>query len=143
MNRREIKRALKLELNSGNETLSLSDDKDGIIAARFLGSYLSLDPCGRYHHMLSPNGITNRCQRFWENMEESAEELGAWIESGQCDSLDIFLSWYVTDVESHTITIDNIQDTIYVSPDGTIYTEHHTGELIEYTDFTDYLDSVA
>jgi hypothetical protein len=139
MNKREIKRALKAERNSGGETLWLNDDRDGIIASVYLGSYLSLDPCGKYHHFLSPNGITKRCERFWWNMEECADELGAWIESGQGDGLDMFLSWHVTDVEPYDIRVNDTRDTMYLSPDGVIFSDDGFGEMQRYDDLGEYM----
>jgi len=56
----------------------------------YLGSYMSLDPCGRYHHVLSPNKVSSRCERYWEALEKAAERLGGWIESGEGDPTDIY-----------------------------------------------------
>jgi len=58
--------------------------------SEYLGSFMSLDPCGRYHHIFSPNGATSKCERFWNNLEECAGELGGWIEGGEGDPTDIF-----------------------------------------------------
>lgn len=68
------------------ESFDGESDYQGI----YLGSYMSLDPCGRYHHCLSPNGATDRCERFWEALERAADRLGGWIESGEGDPTDIF-----------------------------------------------------
>jgi len=54
----------------------------------YLGSVFALDPCGRYHHMLSPNGYTNRCGRFWESLERQLEKRGLWLASGEGDPCD-------------------------------------------------------
>ena len=54
----------------------------------YIGSFLSLDPCGRYHHVLSPNGVTKNCMQFWESLDKVASQLGGWIESGEGDPLD-------------------------------------------------------
>ena len=43
----------------------------------FLGSYLSLDPCGKYHHFLSPNGVTKKCENYWQRLEKAADKLVA------------------------------------------------------------------
>jgi hypothetical protein len=56
----------------------------------YIGSYMSLDPCGRYHHCLSPNGATSRCEAFWEALEKAADRLGGWIEGGEGDPTDIY-----------------------------------------------------
>ena len=54
----------------------------------FLGTVFALDPCGRYHHMLSPNGLTAKCERFWESLERQLEKRGMWLESGEGDPCD-------------------------------------------------------
>ena len=56
----------------------------------YIGSFMSLDPCGRYHHAISPNGLSQRCERYWEALEKAAGRLGGWIESGEGDPTDIF-----------------------------------------------------
>lgn len=56
----------------------------------YLGTVFSLDPCGKYHHALSPNGATEDCETYWETLEEAANELGGWIESGEGDPCDQF-----------------------------------------------------
>ncbi len=89
MNKREIKQMLKSFIPDMIETESFMDD-DKYLSV-YIGSFMSLDPCGRYHHILSPNGITSRCERFWDNMDECASELNCWIESGEGDPTDIFL----------------------------------------------------
>lgn len=55
-----------------------------------LGSFMSMDPCERYHHILSPNGATKTCENYWERLDEAAESLGGWIESGEGDPTDIY-----------------------------------------------------
>lgn len=89
MTRREIKAELRAILRAER---FYRQDRDGEeYASLYLGSVLSLDPCGRYHHVLSPNGATMRCIRYWENLEETAEELGAWIETGEGDACNVYL----------------------------------------------------
>ena len=56
----------------------------------FLGTVFALDPCGRYHHMLSPNGYTNKCGRYWESLERQLEKRGMWLTSGEGDPCDQF-----------------------------------------------------
>jgi hypothetical protein len=56
----------------------------------YIGSYMTLDPCGRYHHCLSLNGANSRCEAFWEALEKAADRLGGWIESGEGDPTDIY-----------------------------------------------------
>lgn len=89
MTKREIKAALKETIPSMEQGI-LSCGADEPYRYTYIGSSLSLDPCGRYHHIFSPNGVTKRCERYWENLEAAASELGGWIESGEGDSLDTF-----------------------------------------------------
>lgn len=66
-------------------------EMDGeLYKSTYLGSFMALDPCGRYHHILSPNEITEECEDYWDNLNEAAEELGGWIESGEGDATDVF-----------------------------------------------------
>ena len=69
-----------------------SDDGDATRQERrvFLGTVFALDPCGRYHHMLSPNGYTQKCGRFWESLERQLEKRGLWLASGEGDPCDQF-----------------------------------------------------
>jgi len=70
------------------EVESMCDDDNYL--AIYLGSFMYLDPCGRYHHMISPNGLTQRCVSFWESLDKAAERLDGWIECGEGDPTDIF-----------------------------------------------------
>ena len=106
MNYREIKRNLKadaadilaLPTTAPTNGETVYDDGEGnILASFYLGSTLSLDPCGRYHHFLSPNGLTARCERYWENLERAAEELGLSITSGEGDPCDVFVVRWLRD----------------------------------------------
>ncbi|MHA2220327.1 MAG: hypothetical protein ACXACY_30995 [Candidatus Hodarchaeales archaeon] len=56
----------------------------------YIGSWMYLDPCGRYHHVISPNGLTQRCANFWESLDKAAERLNGWVECGEGDPTDIF-----------------------------------------------------
>jgi len=58
----------------------------------FLGTFMYLDPCGRYHHILSPNGISKRCIRFWDNIDKACNKLGMWISAGEGDLCDVFMN---------------------------------------------------
>lgn len=92
MTRREIRAELKRLAKHANwQEVESWDDPNNKYQMHYLGSYMSLDPCGKYHHIISPNGVTNRCIRFWENLESVAQELNYWIESGEGDPTDIFL----------------------------------------------------
>lgn len=93
MRRREIKTALKRILSDPKMTWedALTWDAQEPYQMTFLGSFISLDPCGRYHHVISPNGLTAKCTRFWASLEETAHELNAWIQEGEGDPTDIFL----------------------------------------------------
>ena len=56
----------------------------------YIGSYMSLDPCGCYHCVIVPNDPTDECQDYWEALDRAAESLGGWIESGEDDPTDIY-----------------------------------------------------
>ena len=66
------------------------EDRVIVIASLYIGSVFALDPCGRYHHLLSPNGYTSRCGAFWESLERQLEQRGLWLESGEGDPCDQF-----------------------------------------------------
>lgn len=77
------------------------DGMDGEYLSYFLGSYLSLDPCGRYHHVLSLNGVTKKCENYWQRLEKAADEVGGWISSGEGNALDIFFCMPIEEEEAH------------------------------------------
>ena len=68
----------------------------------YIGSYMSLDPCGRYHHLLSPNGVTKNCKQYWESLDKVAELLGGWIEGGEGDPTDIYFCMFEEAYEKRT-----------------------------------------
>lgn len=89
---KEFKRILK------NEPFEKVQDYDeNEYYSIYLGSFLSLDPCGKYHHLLSLNGIKKSCENFWERFNECAESLNCWISSSEGDELDVLLN---TDFET-------------------------------------------
>jgi len=90
MRQREMKRELKKLIPNMDEIAKDDSMHDQAYRVNYLGSYMALDPCGRYHHMLAPNGVTSKCERFWERLESAADELGGWIETGEGDPTDIF-----------------------------------------------------
>jgi hypothetical protein len=142
MNKREIKSFLRSAKESADgDYLSLSDDGTAISSHVLLGSFLSLDPCGKYHHILSPNGITTRCERFWENLEDCANELNAWTETGEGNALDIFLVWpYAEDLEQLTIHDREmaLYTDVWTDPNGRVFAYDAYGELREYLNIYDY-----
>lgn len=74
--------------------------KDGeSYKATYLGSFIVLDPCGRDHHMISPDEITDKCEIYWCSLDRAAEELGGWIEGGEGDPIDIFFCMPVDEEE--------------------------------------------
>lgn len=94
MNKQDMKKALKgfipqMEHVDPYSSPDMSE-QTGAYKSVYLGSFMALDPCGRYHHLISPNGITNRCMAYWEQLEACASELGGWVESGEGDPTDIF-----------------------------------------------------
>lgn len=104
MNKREMKKALKqcmlsMEVTKDWDTTNYDDEDRAYYMSVYLGSYLDLDPCGRYHHILSPNGIKKSCIAFWDRLESCAGELGCWLQSGEGDALDVFLCRTCTDDE--------------------------------------------
>ena len=72
---------------------------EGNVRGIFLGSFMSLDPCGRYHHFLSPNGLTEECEEFWETLHEAANEADGWIGDSDGDACDVFFYMGVEDDE--------------------------------------------
>jgi len=61
--------------------------------SEYLGSFMALDPCGRYHHVLSPNSVTSRCEQYWAMLEDAASAAGGWIGTGEGDPTDLFFMW--------------------------------------------------
>lgn len=87
MTKREMVKALRSYIPE-MEQVAPEYPNDDPYRSVFIGTFMALDPCGRYHHILSPNGITSRCERYWENLEAAANELGGWIEDGEGDPCD-------------------------------------------------------
>lgn len=85
-----VKRCLEDEGEWEKEIEDILDD-DEKVDSYYLGSYMSLDPCGKYHCILSNNDMTAECNLYWETLEQVAEELDCWITSGENDPTDIFL----------------------------------------------------
>ena len=87
-----IKKALKNILHTGDFYLvecEFEFDEDPYYS-NYLGRYMSLDPCGKYHHILSINGASRSCEMFWDNLDKAAAALNGWIQSGEGDPTDIF-----------------------------------------------------
>lgn len=61
----------------------------GTVDRWFVGTVFALDPCGRFHHPFSPNGSTDRCDRWWGALGEAAARLGGDIAFGD-DPCDVF-----------------------------------------------------
>ena len=78
----------------------VEDCGDGRYKSCYLGSFMSLDPCGRYHHILSPNGSSNRCEAYWKALDKAAYRLGGWIGSGEGDPTDIYFCLLIAKAES-------------------------------------------
>lgn len=89
MNSAEIKKFLENHIKDASE----QTDDGRKFKSVYLGSFMKLDPCGRYHHMHSPNGITKRCEQFWESLEKVAEDLHGAISSGEGDPTDIYFEF--------------------------------------------------
>ena len=92
MTYREIYKELKRIKNDPKNWDTVQSDEGDEYQSNFLGSYMSLDPCGRYHNFLSPNGVQKKCERYWENMDTACDKLGMWLSAGEGDLCDIFLN---------------------------------------------------
>lgn len=75
----------------------------------FLGTDAGLDPCGRFHHPFSPNGVSDRCERFWKALSQAAERLDVVIERGP-DPCDVFIERYVEPEEAGADEPDEDED---------------------------------
>ena len=95
-NKREMTRALKKMIPDMEYNEGVFEDEG--YYHYYIGRYMSLDPCGRYHHILSPNNVTQRCINYWERLEAAAYNAGGWIQSGEGDPTDIF---FCVDVETY------------------------------------------
>jgi hypothetical protein len=87
MNISEMEEELKKLIPKMEITENMDGEK---ILLYYLGSYMSLDPCGKYHHIISPNGATEECEKYWDKLERAASNLGGWINSGEGDPTDIY-----------------------------------------------------
>lgn len=91
MNKKEIKVFLEDSMKDAVEWIDDDGDDDGNkYNSVYIGSFMSLDPCGKYHHMISPNGITKRCEQFWDSIEKVAGDLGGSIVAGEGNATDIY-----------------------------------------------------
>jgi len=82
---------MERELRKLIPKMEVSENEDGEnIKSIYIGSYMSLDPCGKYHNFLSPNGVTEECKKYWENLEKAALNLNGFITSGEGDPTDIY-----------------------------------------------------
>lgn len=88
MNKREMKKALKSMIPNMEVVGGLYGEDS--YKEVYLGSCFDLDPCGRYHHIISPNGVKKSCINYWERLYKAADELNGWIQPGEADSTDIY-----------------------------------------------------
>lgn len=102
MSKEQIKRELECSINFGYTNYDV-DEYGNKYVSYYAGSFMQFDPCGRYHHLFSPNGITSICEDFWEDFEEVVKELGYEMESGVGDPCAIFLCKYSNDEEDYDI----------------------------------------
>lgn len=70
------------------------ENPDTEVRRVYLGSYMYLDPCGRFHHFLSPNGVTRKCEDFWDSLDRQVSRRGLSLEGGEGDPTDIFVCEY-------------------------------------------------
>ena len=85
-----INEAAKSE-RTGKRKRGISNARTGVYTGNVKGTAMYLDPCGKYHHVLSPNGITKKCTQFWESLYGIANDLNMWIEPGEGDLCDVFI----------------------------------------------------
>jgi hypothetical protein len=94
---KEIKKELKAIIKSAEEKNEFYQyEEDGEEYEQlFLGSFMSLDPCGKFHCMLVPNEPTKKCDRYWYNLNKAAEELGGWLGDSNGDFCDVMFNRFV------------------------------------------------
>lgn len=91
---------MEMELKKLIPKMEITEDEEGnAIKSIYLGSYMSLDPCGKYHHFLSENGATDECDTYWENLDKAASNLNGCIVSGEGDPTDIYFQMSVDEEE--------------------------------------------
>ena len=91
MNQKEMEEFLKEKMKEAIE--AKDEDNGGNFKRVYIGSYMSLDPCGKYHNILSPNGIRQDCERFWESLEKVAGKFNGCISCGEGDPTDTFFEF--------------------------------------------------
>jgi hypothetical protein len=87
MNQKQILQMLREATKNAKEQ---TDDEGNTFKSAYLGSFMSLDPCGNYHHFLSPNNVTKKCEQFWESLDKMADKLHGYIGIGEGDPTDIY-----------------------------------------------------
>lgn len=90
MNRKEIMQFLR---ESMKDAIEETDSEGNTFKSVYLGSFMNLDPCGKYHNILSPNSLTQRCLQFWISMDHVADELHGCITSGEGDATDVIFQF--------------------------------------------------
>lgn len=89
MNKRAMVKELKQTMAAHGQTVPARHG-EGAYQTVYLGASFNLDPCGRHHEILSPNGVTSRCERYWERLEAAAKAAGGWISGSDGDGCDVF-----------------------------------------------------
>jgi hypothetical protein len=74
-------------------------ENDMVYVSYYLGSAMSLDPCGKYHTMIASNNSAERCEAFWLSMNTQCEIRGLILESGVGDPTDVFITRPLREVE--------------------------------------------
>jgi hypothetical protein len=72
----------------------IDSDLDQPVCRLFLGTIFSIDPCGRYHHVLvddTDDPDVKECYLFWEVLENTLSDYGLSLESGD-DPCDVFVA---------------------------------------------------
>ncbi len=92
MRQREWKKLFIGYMTNGIKT----ETDNGWNMESYIGSVFSLMPSGKYCMPWSSNvteKVSIQDERERERMEKAANELGAWVESGEGDPTDLFLCW--------------------------------------------------
>lgn len=67
------------------------DGAGNLIARAFVGTVMSLDPCGRFHPLLAPSSPTEDCEAFWADLEDDLNARGIALMAGEGDPCDLFV----------------------------------------------------
>lgn len=91
-------------LKESIEAAEVGEDECGNrVKSVYLGSVFSLSPSGKYYTPFACSNVTEKeaeeDEAWYEELEETAQEHGLFIESGQGDPTDIIVSKVVEEKE--------------------------------------------